>query len=121
MKTPAANVEKVEFGPFVFDLRTGRLEKHGYVVKLQPKCAVVLACLLERRGEVVTREDLRTRLWPSGTYVDFDLGIKVALKKLRDALGDSHEEPKYIQTVRGEGYRFVGQVTALAVAAAPPV
>ena len=115
---PVRTVEKVEFGPFVFDLRTGRLEKHGYTVKLQPKCGVVLACLLERRGEVVTREELRARLWPSGTFVDFDLGIKVALKKLRDALGDSHEEPKYIQTVRGEGYRFVGQVTELAVAPA---
>ena len=119
---PERSVERVRFGPFLFDLRTGRLEKHGYSVKLQPKCAVVLACLLERCGEVVTREDLRDRLWPSGTYVDFDLGIKVALKKLRDALGDSHEEPKYIQTVRGEGYRFVGQVTELAVASAvvPP-
>ena len=101
------------FGPFKFDLKSGRLEKHGHRVKLQPKSSAVLACLLENPGEIVSRYQLQKRLWPEGTYVDFDLSIKVAVKKLRDVLGDSSEEPVYIQTLRGEGYRFIASVVTV--------
>src|ERR1041385_1544338 len=102
--------ETVQFGPFVFRAQTGQLEKHGYRIRLQPKSGTALACLIERRGSVVTREELQGRLWPDGTYVASDLGIKVAIKKPRDALGDSSEQPTYIETVRGEGYRFIAAV-----------
>jgi eukaryotic-like serine/threonine-protein kinase len=104
---------KFAFGPFKFDLKSGRLEKHGHRVKLQPKSSAVLACLLENPGEIVSRDQLQKRLWPEGTYVDFDLSIKVAVKKLRDVLGDSSEEPVYIQTVRGEGYRFIASIVTV--------
>lgn len=102
--------ETLSFGPFKFEPHTGRLTKCGYKIKLQPKAAAALSCLLERPGEVVTRAHLGGKLWPEGTYVDFDLGIKVAIKKLRDALGDDSEEPVFIQTVIGEGYRFIARV-----------
>lgn len=99
--------EKVAFGPFEFDPSNGRLTKFGVRIKLQPRAASLLACLLERPGEVVTRDELKKRLWPDGTFVDFELGIKVAVKKVRDALNDSADEPVYVQTVHGTGYRFI--------------
>ncbi len=111
-----AQTGKLTFGPFEFEPDTGRLAKQGEHVKLQGKAAAILACLLERPGEVVNRAQLRARLWPNGVHVDFELGIKVAMKKLRDALGDVSEDPVYIQTVYGEGYRFIAPVTALAAA-----
>lgn len=102
---------KASFGPFQFDPGIGRLTKSGHRVRLQPKVASLLACLLSQAGEVISRGHLEKVLWPDGTYVDFDLGIKTAVKKLRDALGDGFDEPVYIQTVHGEGYRFIAQVT----------
>lgn len=106
----ARGTDKLSFGSFEFEPRTGRLYKHGLRLRLQPKSAAVLECLLERPQEVVTREQLQRRLWPDGTHVDFGLGIKVAVKKLRDAVGDSADEPVYVQTVPGRGYRFIGTV-----------
>ena len=91
--------ENLSFGPFEFQPGIGRLTKHGNPVKLQRKAAIILSCLLERRGEVVSRAQLQERLWPAGIHVDFELGIKVAMNKLRDALGDLSEDPVYIQTV----------------------
>jgi DNA-binding winged helix-turn-helix (wHTH) protein len=108
---PAEGSVKIGFGPFEFDSRNGRLSKNGHRIKLQPKSAAILECLLGCPGEIVNREELKKRLWPAGTYVDFDLGIKVAVKKLRDALGDSPDDPLYIQTIHGEGYQFIEQVT----------
>jgi TolB-like protein/DNA-binding winged helix-turn-helix (wHTH) protein/Flp pilus assembly protein TadD len=102
-------VDKVNFGPFLFEPKTGSLTKHGQKIRLQPKSGAALTALLEHAGEVVTREQMRNVLWPDGTHVDFDLGIKVAVKKLRDALSDSAEDPIYVQTVQG-GYRFIGDV-----------
>ena len=107
--------ENLSFGPFEFQPGIGRLTKLGYPVKLQRKAAVILSCLLERRGEVVSRAQLQERLWPAGIYVDFELGIKVAMNKLRDALGDVSEDPVYIQTVYAKGYRFIAPVAPVAV------
>ena len=109
------------FGPFEFDPPTGRITKHGCRIKIQPKPAALLACLLEHRGSVVSREQIRTALWPSGTHVDFDLGIKVAVKRLRDVLGDTSEDPSYIQTIPGEGYRFIAPILAAPHILAEPV
>lgn len=98
------------FGPFEFNLREGQLRKHGLRLKLQEKPFQILATLLEHPGAVVTREELRERLWAPDTYVDFERGLNIAVNKLRVALGDDPEKPQYVETVRGRGYRFVAEV-----------
>jgi eukaryotic-like serine/threonine-protein kinase len=98
------------FGAFEVDLRSGELRKHGIRLKLQHQPFQVLALLIEHPGEVVTREELRQKLWPADTFVDFDTGLNSAIKKLRDALSDSAEESRYIETLPRRGYRFVAQV-----------
>src|ERR1041384_7777153 len=103
----------LSFGRFQFDTRLGRLTGGGHKIRLQPKPAAVLCRLLRTPGEVVSRDDLRKALWPEGTHVDFYLGIKVVIQKLRAALGDVFEEPTYIQTIPGGGYRFIAPVTAV--------
>lgn len=115
--------DNLSFGPFQFDPQAGHLSKHGHRIKLPPKSAAILSCLLEHRGEVVSRQQLREVLWPVGTYVDFDLGIKVSVKKLRDALGDVSEAPTYVQTIYGEGYRFIASVgsTGAVTQSEPPL
>ena len=110
---------RVKFGPFEFDPQSGLLWKYGLRIKLQPKSAGVLAALLEKPGEVVTREQIQARLWPVGTFVDFDRSINVAVKRLRDALSDATDEPIYLATVPGEGYRFIAPVMALPVSIPP--
>jgi TolB-like protein/DNA-binding winged helix-turn-helix (wHTH) protein/Flp pilus assembly protein TadD len=95
------------FGPFEADLRSGELRKHGVRLKLQDQPFQVLALLLEHAGDVVTREELRQRLWPADTFVDFDTGLNSAVKKLRDVLVDSADEPRYIETIPRRGYRFI--------------
>jgi Tol biopolymer transport system component/DNA-binding winged helix-turn-helix (wHTH) protein len=114
---PAQGSEISRFGPFEFEPQTWRLTKNGHRIKLQPKSAAILKCLLEFPDEVVSRERLKEKLWPAGTYVAFDLGIKVAVKKLRDALCDSPDNPLYIQTIHGEGYQFIATVTRVVKAA----
>jgi len=98
------------FGAFEVDLRSGEVYKRGIRLKLQDQPFQVLALLLERAGDVVTREQLRQKLWPADTFVDFDTGLNSAVKKLRDVLGDSAEEPRYIETLPRRGYRFIGHV-----------
>ena len=98
----------VRFGAFEVDLRSGEVYKHGIRLKLQDQPFRVLAFLLERPGDVVTREELRQRLWHADTFVDFDTGLNSAIKKLRDVLGDSAEKPRYIETLPRRGYRFIG-------------
>jgi Tol biopolymer transport system component/DNA-binding winged helix-turn-helix (wHTH) protein len=93
------------------NLRTGELRKQGQKVKLQEQPFQVLALLLERPGEVVTREELRTRLWPADTFVDFDHSLNAAIKRLRDALGESADAPIFIETMARRGYRFVAPAT----------
>ena len=98
------------FGTFDVDLETGELRRDGRKLKLQEKPFQLLAMLLERPGEVVTREALRERLWPAGTVVDFDHGLNTATKKLRHVLGDSAENPRFIETLARRGYRFIAPV-----------
>jgi TolB-like protein/DNA-binding winged helix-turn-helix (wHTH) protein/Flp pilus assembly protein TadD len=92
------------------DLRLGEVRKHGLRVKLQDQPFKVLALLMEHSGDVVTREELRQKLWPSDTFVDFDVGLNTAIKRLRDALADSAESPRYIETLPRKGYRFIAAV-----------
>ena len=104
---PPAQATRLCFGPFEADLRSGELRKHGVRLKLQDQPFQVLALLLEHAGDVVTREELRQRLWPADTFVDFDTGLNSAVKKLRDVLADSADEPRYIETIPRRGYRFI--------------
>src|ERR1700740_492957 len=98
------------FGAFEVDLRSGEVHKHGIRLKIQDQPFQVLALLLEHPGEVVTREELHQKLWPADNFVDFDNGLNTAIKKLRDVLGDSAEEPRYIETLPRRGYRFIAEV-----------
>ena len=101
---------RTRFGAFEVDLRSGELYKHGIRLKLQDQPFQVLALLLEHAGEVVTREELHQKLWAADTFVDFDTGLNSAIKKLRDILADSADEPRYIETLPRRGYRFIAHV-----------
>jgi Tol biopolymer transport system component/DNA-binding winged helix-turn-helix (wHTH) protein len=100
----------VSFGVFQVDLKAGELRRRGLKVKLQEQPLQVLAALLEHPGEVVTREELRSKLWSAHTFVDFDHSLNAAIKRLRDALGESAETPMFVETVARRGYRFIGNV-----------
>lgn len=106
----------LRFGVFELDPRTGELKSKGSRVKLQDQPLQILLAVLERPGEIVTREELRAKLWAANTFVDFDHGLNAAVKRLRDSLGDTAENPKYIETLPRHGYRFI----AAAVPGAPP-
>src|SRR6202041_2761041 len=101
---------RLRFGVFELDLRSGELRKHGLRVRLQEQPFRLPEMLLERPGEVVTREELEKRLWPAVTFVDFDLGLNKAAKKIREGLGDSAESPRFVETVSRRGYRFLAEV-----------
>ena len=100
----------VRFGVFEVDLRAGELRKRGVKIKLQDQPFQILQILLERSGEVVTREEIRGRIWPADTFVDFDQGLNNAIKRLRESLGDSPDNPRFIETVPRHGYRFIGNL-----------
>jgi cholera toxin transcriptional activator len=102
----------VRFTVFEVNLRTGELRKHGNRMRLQEQPFQVLALLLERPGELVTREELRQKLWPADTFVDFDHSLNTAINKLRETLGDSSSVPHFIETLPRRGYRFIAGVTA---------
>jgi DNA-binding winged helix-turn-helix (wHTH) protein len=104
------DARRVTFGPFTVDLRAGELYKGKKKIKVQQLPFQVLAALLENPGEVVAREELKSRLWPADTFVDFEHGLNTAIKKLRQALGDNSAKPKYIETLPKKGYRFNAQV-----------
>jgi TolB-like protein/Flp pilus assembly protein TadD len=113
MSQPAPTVEPsrvVRFGVFELDLRTGELRKAGVRVSLQDQPLQVLSMLTERPGELVTREDLKHRLWPGDTFVDFEQGLNAAVKRLRYVLGDSADTPRFIETLPRRGYRFIASV-----------
>jgi TolB-like protein/Tfp pilus assembly protein PilF len=122
MDNTASHAQPVRFGSFELDLRAGELRKQGVKIKLQEQPFQILSMLLERPGEVVTREELRNRLWPSDTFVDFDHSLNKAVNKLREALGDSAENSRFIETLAKRGYRFLqnlqgspGQIRSLLV------
>jgi TolB-like protein/DNA-binding winged helix-turn-helix (wHTH) protein len=100
----------LRFANFEVHLHSGELRRHGRPVRLQEQPFQILRALLEKPGEIVSREQLRRQLWPADTFVDFDDGLNTAVKKLRDTLGDSAEQPRYIETIPRRGYRFIGQL-----------
>ncbi len=99
------------FGSFELDLRSGELRKNGTKIRLQDKPFQILEILLERPGDVVTREQLRQKLWPADTFVDFDTGLNTAINRLRQALGDSADNPRFVETLSRRGYRFIVPVS----------
>jgi pentatricopeptide repeat protein len=112
----AANAQpsrRLSFDEFEVDLRTGELWERGSRLRLQDQPFQVLRVLLERRGEIVTRDELKQTLWLADTFVDFDDGLNTAVRKIRDALGDSAEKPRYIETIPRRGYRFMGCLSDL--------
>ena len=108
------------FGPFELNLRDGELRKHGIKIRLQDQPLKILRVLLENPGAIVTREQLRENVWASDTFVDFDNGLNAAIRRLRDALGDSAENPRYIETVPRHGYRFIFLVERSSPASSEP-
>jgi TolB-like protein/DNA-binding winged helix-turn-helix (wHTH) protein len=103
------------FGAFEFDPRKGELRKHGVRIKLQGQPIAVLAMLLEHAAEVVTREELQKRLWTADTYVDFEHSLNAAIKRLRTALGDTADAPRFVETLARRGYRFIAPLSQLVV------
>jgi DNA-binding winged helix-turn-helix (wHTH) protein len=110
-------VDTVRFGRFEVDLQRRTISKSGLPLRIAPQPFAVLAALLEAQGEIVTREELRRRLWPDGTFVEYEQAINVAVRRLREALGESNANPIFIETVPGLGYRWI---FPLAIAAQAP-
>jgi len=114
MKSQASEPRQAEgiirFGVFEVDLHAGELRKHGVKIKLQDQPLQILRVLLEQPGMVVTREEIQKRIWPADTFVDFDHGLYNAIKRLREALSDTADTPRYIETIPKRGYRFVGSL-----------
>ena len=119
MPTPGCSPLVARFDVFEVDLRACELYKAGRKIKLQVLPFQALALLLERPGEVVTREEFEKRLWPSDTFVDFDHSLNTAIKKLRQALGDDNKKPRFVETLPKRGYRFIGTVEQAAKVSAP--
>src|SRR6516165_7512662 len=107
-KTAPTSIQR--FGAFEVNLRTGELRKKGVRIKLQEQPFQVLAVLLQDPGELVTRRRLRSAIWPADTFVDFDNSLNAAVNKLREALGDSADRPRFIETLPRRGYRFLATV-----------
>jgi TolB-like protein/DNA-binding winged helix-turn-helix (wHTH) protein/Tfp pilus assembly protein PilF len=111
MPDPAVSSQVIRFGVFELDLQAGELRKNGAKLKLQDQPFQMLSMLVEHPGELVSREDVRRRLWPADTFVNFNQGLNRALNKLREVLGDSAESPRFIETLSRRGYRFIAPVT----------
>ena len=118
MHLPPGDSVLFRFGPFELDYATGELRKSGLKIRVPDQSLQVLAALLQRAGEIVTREDLASILWPDGTNVDVDDGLNAAVKKLRAALGDSGDVPRFVETVPRRGYRLL--VPAIPISRAVP-
>ena len=120
METPN-QVRRIRFGPYEVDLRSRELRKHGTRIRLQDQPFQVLAMLLERPGELVTREELRIKLWPQDMFVDFDVGLNTAIRRLRGTLNERAGVPRYIETLPRRGYRFIAPVEETSPPAVPPL
>src|SRR3954469_1647093 len=107
------------FGTFEFDVRTRELRKGGIRIRLQDQPFEILAMMLDRPGEVVTREELSHRLWPTGTFVDFEHSLNAAVKRLRAALGDDADNPRFVETLHWRGYRFIAPLAMPVSVSAP--
>src|SRR5689334_893483 len=114
------HVGKIRFGVYEADLRAGELRKFGIRIKLQSQPFKLLAILLANAGEIVTREELQRQIWGSETVVNFDHSLGTAVNKVREALGDSAENPHYIETLAKRGYRFIAPVDVLDLSELPP-
>jgi DNA-binding winged helix-turn-helix (wHTH) protein len=117
---PSTPKEIRRFGPFELDIEAAELRRDGRRVKLQPQPFRLLLLLTSRPGALITREEIRTDLWPEGTFVAFDQAVNFAIKQIRDAIGDSADRPVYLETVPRQGYRFVAPVAGGAPAPAAP-
>lgn len=106
----ASQARIARFGPFEADLRTGELRRAGKTIELQELPFRILAALLERPGELVTREELHATAWPADVFLDFEHGLNKAINKIRRALGDRVDEPRFVATLPGRGYRFIAEV-----------
>ena len=111
---------RIRFGEFDFDARLGELRKGARRLKVPHQSMDILDSLLARAGDLVTREELCTRLWPSKSFGDFEHGLNAAVRRLREALGDSAERPKFIETLPSRGYRFIGAVERVPTEPASP-
>ncbi len=109
MVTPPV-LQPIRFDVFEVDLRAGELRKHGIKIRLQEQPFLILQTLLETPGQIVTREELQKRIWPGDTFVDFDHGLHAGVNRLRQALGDAADSPRFVETVARRGYRFIGQI-----------
>src|SRR6266436_4549742 len=109
MVTPPV-LQPIRFDVFEVDLRAGELRKHGIKIRLQEQPFLILQTLLETPGQIVTREELQKKIWPGDTFVDFDHGLHAAVNRLRQALNDAADSPRFVETVARRGYRFIGQV-----------
>jgi TolB-like protein/DNA-binding winged helix-turn-helix (wHTH) protein len=113
MADPAPPPRLIRFGVFELDLESGELRKHGLKIKLQEQPYQILAMLLERPGRVVTREELQKKLWPADTFVDFDNSLNTGINKIREALSDSADNPRFVETLPRRGYRFICPLAAM--------
>jgi DNA-binding winged helix-turn-helix (wHTH) protein len=120
MNGPTNRGRMIRFSVFELDLGSGELFKQGRKIKLQGQPFELLVALLERPGEVVTREELQQKVWPSDTVGGFDQGLNRAINKVREALGDSAESPQFIETLPRRGYRFIGSIQPESAPEAPP-
>src|SRR3989475_10812884 len=110
---PSRHTSVVRFGTYEIALHSGELRKAGVRIRVQQQPLRLLEILLEHPGEVVTREELRSRVWPNENFGDFDQAVNIAIAKLRSALGDSAENPRYIETLPKRGYRFIADVSVV--------
>src|SRR5215471_20955866 len=108
--TEAKARELVTFGEYELDCRTGELRRNGNTLKLQPQPAKILSILVSRAGEVVTRDELAEQVWGADTYVDFEHGLNFAIRKIRRVLEDDAEDPRYLETIPKQKYRFIAAV-----------
>jgi TolB-like protein/DNA-binding winged helix-turn-helix (wHTH) protein/Tfp pilus assembly protein PilF len=118
--SPSSIRAQARFGPFSLDLQSGDLSRNGRPIRLQEKPRSLLLALAERHGELVSRKELHEHLWSNDTFVDFEEGLNAAMSKLREALDDNPQSPRFIETVRGRGYRFVAKIEMIAEALEPP-
>ena len=121
MQVPATVHREARFGPFTVDLICGELRQNSRKIPLQEKPFQILALLLDQPGELVTREELRGKLWPADTFVDFEHSINTAVKKLREAIGDDPENPRFIETLPKRGYRFIARLEETPIGEGRPV
>ena len=118
--TAPTTTRRYRFGEYELDAHAGELRKRGLRIRLHGQPLQVLAVLLQNAGQLVTREELKNQLWAADTFVDFDHSLHNAIARIREALGDSAEKPRYIETLPRKGYRFIAQVVGSFPEKAPP-